>query len=238
MKTVSFFGEGVTEALHLIVTGDPVVFTIALRSIYVSGIATLLASLWSIPVGVHLGLGGFRGVNFLRNLFSSLIGMPTVVLGLIMYLLLTPKGPLGPLNLIYTPLGISLAQSLLITPIIITFTASSIESVENDIRELAITLGASKFKSAITVLKEGINGVILSIVSGFNRAIAELGLALIIGGNIMVENSGLNTRVLTTAINMYTVRGEFNIAIALGIILLLIVLIINALTNTFRREKL
>ncbi|MFP4005705.1 MAG: ABC transporter permease [Candidatus Hadarchaeia archaeon] len=237
MIGLNFIIEGIREALHLIITADPLVIDIALRSIFVSGLATLIASLWSIPIGVILGIKKFRGIGFFRNLFNSLIGIPTVVLGLILYLLLVPEGPLGFLNLLYTPLGISLAQAILITPIIVSFTASSIESVENEVRELAITLGAGQIDSTVTILKEGINGVLLSIGSGFNRAIAELGLAMMIGGNIMVGDSALNTRVLTTSISMYTARGELNVAIALGIILLIIVITISVVLNLFRREK-
>ncbi len=235
--SLEFVLEGIRKALHLIITGDSLVMSIALRSIYVSGIATLIASIWSIPIGVYLGMHEFRGIRFVRGLFNSLIGIPTVVLGLVLYLLLVPAGPFGFLNLIYTPLGISVGQAFLITPIIISFTAGSIEAVETNVRELAITLGASRLESTITVLKEGINGVILSVVSGFNRAIAELGLAMMIGGNILVSGSALNTRVLTTSIQMYTVRGEIGIALALGIILLLIVFTISMILNLFRRER-
>jgi tungstate transport system permease protein len=235
--SLGFVLEGIQKALHLIITGDSLVMSIALRSIYVSGIATIISSVWSIPIGVYLGMHKFKGIRFVRGLFNSLIGIPTVVLGLILYLLLVPAGPFGFLNLIYTPLGISIGQALLITPIIVSFTASSIEAVEKDVRELAITLGAGRLESIITVLKEGINGVVLSVVSGFNRAIAELGLAMMIGGNILVSGSALNTRVLTTSIQMYTVRGELDIAIALGIILLIIVFSISMILNLFRRER-
>lgn len=235
--SLEFVLEGIRKALHLIITGDPLVMSIALRSIYVSGIATLISSVWSIPIGVSLGMHDFKGIRFVRGLFNSLIGIPAVVLGLILYLLLVPSGPFGFLNLIYSPLGISIGQAFLITPIIVSFTASAVEAVETDIRELAITLGAGRLESTITVLKEGINGIILSIVSGFNRAVAELGIAMMIGGNILVSGSAPNTRVLTTAINMYTVRGEIGIGIALGIILILIVFTISMIMNLFRREK-
>ena len=235
--SLEFILEGIRKALHLIITGDPLVISIALRSIYVSGLATLIASIWSIPIGVSLGLYDFSGIRFFRGLFNSLIGIPTVVLGLILYLLLVPAGPFGFLDLIYTPLGISIGQAFLITPIIVSFTASAVEAVEKNVRELAITLGAGRLESMITVLKEGINGILLSIVAGFNRAVAELGIAMMIGGNILVSGSGLNTRVLTTAINMYTVRGEIGVGIALGIILIIIVFTISMILNLFRRER-
>ncbi|KXA97643.1 ABC transporter permease [candidate division MSBL1 archaeon SCGC-AAA259I14] len=235
--SLEFISEGIRKAIHLIITGDPLVMSIALRSIYVSGVATLIASVWSIPIGVSLGMHEFRGISFVRGLFNSLIGIPTVVLGLVLYLLLVPAGPFGFLDLIYTPLGISIGQAFLITPIVVSFSASAVEAVETDVRELAITLGAGRLESTITVLKEGINGILLSIVSGFNRAVAELGIAMMIGGNILVSGSALNTRVLTTAINMYTVRGEIGIGIALGIILMLIVFTISMILNLFRRER-
>lgn len=223
--------EGVKQAINLIVTANPDIVEITLRSIRVSGMATLMAALWSFPIGVVLGMYNFRGKNILKGFFNGLLGIPTVVLGLILYLMLVPSGPLGFLRLIYTEMGISLGQSLLITPIMISFIASSIESVEKDIRELAITLGAGKLEASLAVMREAISGVLLSVIASFNRAIAELGIAIMIGGNIFVKGSALNTRVLTTAMQMYTARGEIDMAIALGIILLSIVFAVSTISN-------
>ncbi len=223
--------SGVQQAVHLILTANPDVIDIALRSIRVSGIATLLASMWSLPIGVALGIFNFFGKNVIKGFFNAMLGIPTVVLGLILYLMLAPTGPLGFLGLMYTEMGISIGQSILITPIIVSFVASSVELVEKEIRELALTLGASKFEASLAVIREASGGVLLALIAAFNRAIAELGIAIMIGGNIFVRGSALNTRVLTTAIQMYTTRGEIDLAIALGIILLSIVFVVNLLSN-------
>ena len=223
--------SGIQQAIHLILSGNPDVIDIALRSVRVSGMATLLALLWSMPLGVAVGMLSFPGKSVVKGFFNTLLGIPTVVLGLILYLMLAPTGPLGFLGLIYTEMGISLGQSVLITPIIVSFVASSVEVVEREIKELALTLGASKIEASIAVVREAAGGVLLALIAAFNRAIAELGIAIIIGGNIFVRDSGLNTRVLTTAIQMYTTRGEIDLAIALGIILISIVFVVSLVSN-------
>ena len=172
----------------------------------------------------------------MKGFFNALLGIPTVVLGLILYLMLAPTGPLGFLGLIYTEIGISIGQAILITPIIISFTASSVELVEREIRELALTLGANNIESSIAVIREAAGGILLAFIAAFNRAVAELGIAMIIGGNIFVRDSVLNTRVLTTAIQMYTTRGDIDMAIALGIILLSIVFAVSLISNLLQRK--
>lgn len=213
-----------------IITSEEVL-EIALRSIKVSGIATLLALGYSIPVAMAIGFFRFPGRDYLKSFFNAMIGVPTVVLGLVLYLMLAPNGIIGRLGLLYTEMGISIGQSLLISPIIVSFVSNSIEAVEKEIRELALTLGATDFQASIAMIKEASSGVLLSAIAAFNRAIAELGIALMIGGNIFVRG-GQNTRVLTTAMQMYVSRGEIEIAIALGLILMAIVFIISYLSNT------
>lgn len=124
----------------------------------------------------------------------------------------------------------------MITPIIVSFAASSVELIEREIRELALTLGADNIDASIAVIREAASGILLALIAAFNRAVAELGIAIIIGGNIFVRDSALNTRVLTTAIQMYTTRGEIDMAIALGIILLSIVFAVSLLSNLLQRR--
>ncbi|WP_290597326.1 MULTISPECIES: ABC transporter permease [unclassified Archaeoglobus] len=228
--------SGIQQALHLILTANPDIMDIAVRSVRVSGFATLLATLWSLPIGVAIGLFNFFGKNVVKGLFNALLGIPTVVLGLILYLMLAPTGPFGFLGLIYTEIGISIGQAVLITPIIVSFAASSVELIEREIRELALTLGADNIDASIAVIREAASGILLALIAAFNRAVAELGIAIIIGGNIFVRDSALNTRVLTTAIQMYTTRGEIDMAIALGIILLSIVFAVSLLSNLLQRR--
>ena len=228
---VSEIFEGVRRAIELIVSGDPAVLDATLRSLYVSGTATLLAVTWSIPLGLLIGSKEFKGRKLLKGLFNALLGIPTVGLGLILYLILSKSGPLGILNILYTPSAIILGQAILITPIAVSFTTSAIEAIGPEIKDLARTLGASESEANFTLLQEAIPSVALAIVASFNRAVAELGLALMLGGNI----SGL-TRVLTTSIALETTRGNFELGIALTIILLLIVFSLNSITNLFKGE--
>lgn len=223
--------EGLKRALELIVSGDPAVIDATFRSLYVSTMATLLAILWSLPLGLIIGNKEFFGKRAVKGLFNALLGIPTVGLGLILYLLLSKSGPFGIFRLLYTPTAIILGEALLITPIAVSFTTSAIESVDPEIRNLAKTLGASESEASLMALKEAFPNVILAIFASFNRAISELGIALMLGGNIW----GL-TRVLTTSIALETTRGNFELGIALTIILFLIVFVLSFITNLFKRE--
>jgi len=229
--SVEEFYEGIKGAIVLILTADPVIMEVTLRSIYISGTAATLAIIWSIPIGLVIGLEDFAGKRFVKSIFNALLGIPTVALGLILYLLLSSSGPLGFLDLFINPLGIALGQAILITPMMISFTTSAIEAIEPDIKDLAKTLGASEVEAAFAVLKESTPGVTLAVMGSFNRAIAELGIAFMIGHNVRGS-----TRVLTTAIAMETGRGEIALSIALTSILLVIVLSISLLTNLLQRR--
>ena len=223
--------DGLLKAVALILSGDPVLVDITLRSLAISGLATIAASLWSIPLGTLLGLGRFRGRVLLRGVFNALLGVPTVTLGLVLYLLISKSGPMGFLRLLYTPTAIILGQAILITPIIVSFVASTLEAVDPDVKSLALTLGSTETGAALTVLNESLEGVLLSVTAGFNRAIAELGVALMVGGNIR----GV-TRVLTTYIALETGRGEIALGIAFAIILLSIVGVVNLCVNLIQRR--
>jgi len=204
---------------------------IVLRSLKVSGLATILASIIGIPIGIFISLANFKGKELVKSIFNAFLGIPTVVMGLILYLLLAPKGPLGFLGLLYTEMGIAFGQMLLVLPIVVSITATSIEQVSNEVYEVALTLGASKTQAMCKILEEAIPGIFLASIAAFNRAIAELGIALMIGGNIFVYEGLANTRVLTTAIQMHVARGEIDIAIILGIMLLGIVFVVTTIMN-------
>jgi len=223
---------GIAKALQLIVTGDPTLYGIVYRSLFFSGVAVVLATLWGTPIAMVLSLRDFRGKTIVKTFFNSLIGIPTVVLGLVLYLIFSRGGPLGVLGLLYTPGAIILGEAVLVTPILISIMTNAIEAVDPEIMNLAKTLGASESQASIAVLKEAVSGVLLSNVASFNRAIAELGVALLVGGNI----AGL-TDVLTTAISRYTARGELDLAIALGIVLMVIVFLINTVVIMARKAK-
>lgn len=224
-------GNAIVQAFRLIISGNPELVEITLRSFQVSFQALLIASIIGIPLGTLIGLKRFPGRKLIKTVFSTLIGMPTVALGLILYLFLSKSGPLGSLRLLYTVQGISLGQALLILPIIVSFSASAIEAQDSRLRDLARTLGASELDTVLTVLQESSNGIILALVAAFNRAFAELGLAMMLGANIRYV-----TRVLTTTIALQSAMGEITLSIALSIILIAVVFTLNALVNIIRRE--
>ena len=209
---------------------DPI-FQITIRSLYISGTATLLSVLWSLPLGIIVGMKTFPGKQLIKGAFNALLGMPTVALGLILYLLFSRSGALGFLHLFPSSQAIIIGQAILVTPIIVSLTTSAVESVDPEIENLAKPLGASEVEASLTVLRESIGGVLLAIIASFNRAIAELGVALAVGANLRGA-----TQVLTTVIAMEVNRGNIEYSIQLMIILLIIVFAITILTNLLQRR--
>ena len=225
--------DGIVKAFQLIFSGNPTVYDITLRSLLISGAATLIALSWGTPIAMFLGLKNFPGRFLIKGFFNTLIGIPTVALGLILFLFFEKEtGIVGFLHLLYTPTAIIIGEAILITPIIVSFATNAIEAVDPQIMSLAETLGASESQASLAVLKEASNGILLAGTACFNRAIAELGVALMVGGNI----AGF-TDVLTTAISRETQRGNMAIAIALSIILLILVFGITITVNILQRRR-
>ncbi len=207
------------------------IFHVTFLSIFVSVSATLLASSMAVPLGTIMGLKKFKGREVIRTITYTLYGFPPVVAGLLIYLLLSRQGPLGSLNLLFTPTAMIIAQMVLVFPIITGLTMSSVSQVAKDAKETAMTLGANRWQTAKTVLNEARIGVISAIMVGFGRAIAEVGAVIIVGGNIK-----WHTRVLTTAIVLETRRGNFEYALMLGIILLSVALLVFFILKRFQDE--
>jgi tungstate transport system permease protein len=207
------------------------ILQITIRSLQVSGTATLLSVLWGLPTGIAIGMRSFPGKSLVKGVFNALLGMPTVALGLILYLLFSKSGALGFLSFFPSTQAIIIGQSILITPIIISLVTNAIESADPGINDLARTLGASNTEASIAVLQESIGGVFLAIITSFNRAIAELGVALAVGANLRGS-----TQVLTTVIAMEVNRGNIEYSIQLTIILLAIVFTITIFTDLLRRK--
>ncbi len=216
---------GIIKGFELVVTGDPELYGIIYRSLFFSGVAVILAILWGTPLAMLIALKEFRGKTLIKAVINALIGLPTVVLGLILLLMFSKGGPLGFLGLLYTPGAIIIGQAILVTPILISIGVSAIESVDPEIMSLSKTLGASESQAQVAVLREALNGILLSDLASFNRAIGELGVVLLVGGNI--AGGGLRTDVLTTAISRDTAIGEIGLAVALGIFLMIIVFTVN-----------
>ena len=214
--------EGLIEAVRLILTFDSTVFQITLRSLETAGLATLIATLIGLPLSVVITMKDFPGRDMLKFLFNALVGIPTVTLGLFLYMIMARSGPLGAFNLLYTVQGVAIGQAFLILPITVTFIVSAIENKGYEVRDLVRTLGASEPQAAVAVLRESYSGVSLAIISSFNRAFAELGIVTMLGANIR----GV-TRVLTTAIALETNKGQFGFSFALSFVLLFVVFLLN-----------
>lgn len=192
-----------------------------LRSIMVSGIATLIASLWSIPLAYLLVFRN-RGSAFIEAVIETLVGIPTVLLGLLLYILFSSSGPLGFLGLLYTPQAIIIGESILVTPLIISISYRSIKEIAYLYYEFALSIGANRLQRIKLIISQSLPGIIAACITGFSRAIGELGIAMMIGGNIRGY-----TRVMTTAIALEVAKGNFEEAIVLGIVLLLITIAIS-----------
>ena len=220
------------KAFELIFSGNTELFATVYRSLYVSGVGTLLACAWSIPIAVILGLYSFRGKWIIKGVFNALIGVPTVALGLLLYLVLSKQGEFGFLGLLYTVNGIAVGQSILLTPIIVSFTSSALSAADMQLRDLAKTLGASGVQTNLAIMRETAWSMALAITAAFNRGFGELGIAMIVGGNIFEE-----TRVLTTSIAVETNLGQFDVAMAYGIILMAIVIAVTFIVNLVEKIK-
>ncbi len=219
------------RAFQLIVSLDRELLDIILLSLYVSGAAVTIASVTGIACAYVLSFRDFPLKGVLVNILNTFMGLPPVVVGLFLYLMLSRSGPLGFMGLLYTPSAMILAQTVLAFPIIAAMSYSSIASVRPNTRLAALGLGATETQASIAVVKDARYGIVSSVMAGLGRVMAEVGAVLIVGGNI----AGY-TRVMTTTIALEYDKGDFELAIALGIILLLISLGINSVMYLFQRR--
>ena len=216
------FSEAFAAALELLAQRDAQVLAAVATSLYVALVATLAAALLGMPLGFIVGTNRFRGRRLVEILLNTSTALPTVVVGLFTYSLLSRRGVLGELGLLYTPTAMILGETLLIAPLLAALTLAVVSGADPRIRETALTLGATRFGAALTVLAETRRGLVGAIATGFGRLIAELGIALMVGGNI----AGL-TRTMTTAIALETSKGELALGMALGLVLLAVALAVN-----------
>lgn len=219
------------QALWLVLTGDAEVARIAWVSLKCSIASTVVATLIGIPIGFVVGSRIFRGKNGVIAVINTLMALPTVVVGLTLYFLFSRHGPLGPANLLYTQTAIIVGEFVLACPIIASLTISAIHSVGGRVAETAKTLGVSGWLATRAVLWEARFGIMAAIIAGFGRVVAELGVAMMLGGNIRGY-----TRTLTTTIALETGRGEFGLALALGFVLLALALGVNVMMNVIQRR--
>ncbi len=210
---------------------DPEVMEIAGRSLMISVTATILASLICLPLASLIHFNRFPGKRIVINIIQTLFSMPTVVVGLFVFVLFSRAGLLGGTNLLFTPTVMVIGQVVLITPILLGLILSALSGTNKAIVDTAVSLGASGPQVAITVIREARYAVVGAVIMGFGRAISEVGLAIMVGGNI----KGF-TRVLTTAISLESAKGELELSLALGIILVSIALIVNVALNRVQQR--
>ncbi|MGK7865077.1 ABC transporter permease [Falsiroseomonas sp. E2-1-a4] len=219
----------VSQAIGLVVAGDPTLAQIVLLSLRVSLTAVLLAALVGLPLGALLAVARFPGRAAVVTFLNALMGLPPVVAGLLIYLLLSRAGPLGSLGLLFTPTAMIIAQAVLVAPILAALTRQVMEGLWEEYAEQLRSFGAGPARAVPTLLWDGRFALLTVLLAGFGRASAEVGAVMIVGGNI----EGF-TRVMTTAIALETSKGDLPLALALGLVLMTIVLAVNALAQGLR----
>lgn len=228
---MDLIAEGIVGAFRLLIQGDPEVIKITLLSLGVSLSATAISLFIGITLGTVIGLNRFSGRQFLVSLINTGMGSPPVVVGLILSVMLWRHGPLGILHLMYTPYAIVIAQGIISLPIITGFTIASIQQIDPKLRLQLVALGASGWQLLWLLVKDTRLPLLAAVMAGFGSVISEVGAAMMVGGNIQGQ-----TRVLTTAIVQEVGKGDFGLAIALGIILMALVYLVN-LTLTLIQQR-
>ncbi len=219
---MDFLAQAFGEALRLLFSLDAELLHITGVSLKVSFASVVLATLLGVPLGFLVGVGRFRGRRALALLLNTLMALPTVVVGLFVFGLISRRGPLGSLDLLYSPWAMILGQAVLATPIIASLTLVAVEGADPRIAETALTLGASRCRAARAVLFETRLALLAAVAAGFGRVFAEVGVSMMLGGNIRWY-----TRNITTAIALQSSMGEFALGLALGLILLVIAFAVN-----------
>ena len=223
---------GIAQAFRLIVSGDPEIVGIIGLSLFVSFSSVIISTCLGMPAGILLGTHSFRGKGVLLRIIYTFMSLPPVIAGLTVFLILMRRGPLGHLQLNYTPTAMIIAQICLVTPIIIGLTYNLVREKAPVVNRLGITLGASRLEIMFLMIREMRIGLTAAVVSGFGRAISEVGAVMIVGGNIKGK-----TRVMTTYITELKSMGDYSRAIAIGIVLLIIAFSINAILYNFQERE-
>ena len=218
-------------ALRLIFTGDKEVLQIAGRTLAIAFSSMAIAAMLFIPLGSLIYFHSFWGKRLLVNIIQTLFSLPTVFVGLLVFITLSKSGPLGGLELLFTPGAMIIGQVILISPIITGLTISSLSGVSQEVRDTAVALGATRFQTIKTVMLEARYATVTAVLIGFGRAVSEVGCAIIVGGNIR----GF-TRTLTTAMSLETSTGNIELSMALGIILISLALMVSILANRLQQR--
>ena len=228
---MSFFADSFSAAIDLIITIDPALYQVVFNSVSISLMAATTAGVLAIPAGILMALNQFLGKQLVQNILNTLMALPTVLIGLLLYGLFSRLGPLGHLELLYTPSAIIIAQALLIFPIMMNLSIAAVTTADPRLVPTLISLGAKPSALVIQVAKQTRFIMLAAVITGFGRAIGEVGAAMMVGGNI----EGY-TRTMTTAIALETGKGEFEVGLALGLLLLLIAFFVNFVLSWLQQE--
>lgn len=221
--------DSLLSALLLVAALDPEVVSIVAVSLKVSSTSTVIASLMGIPLGFLIAFESFPAKRLLITFLNTLLALPTVVIGLFVYAFISRRGIFGPFDLLYTQKAMIIGQTLLILPIVATFTIAAISRIDERYRKTALTLGANRWQTALVIFREARFGIVAAVIAAFGRVIAEVGVSMMLGGNA----KGF-TRTMTTAMALEYDKGQFSLAVALGIILLGLSFTINLLFHFFQ----
>lgn len=224
--------DGLRAAFRLVVTLDADLVEITLRSLHVSLTALLISCAVALPVGAWLAVQRFRYRRFAIATLNAFMGLPPVVVGLVVYLLLSRSGPFGVLGLLFTPSAMIIAQVIIITPLIMSITHQAMRELWAEYHDLLISLNATRRQRILTLLWDGRRALLTAALAGFGRAIGEVGAIIIVGGNI--DHA---TRVLTTAIALETSKGDFALALGLGFVLIALSLVVSYLTHALSQTE-
>jgi tungstate transport system permease protein len=219
---MDFLIQSLSEAFRMLWSLDPELYYIVYMSLYVSFFSTIVASILGVPLGFFIAVNEFRGKRAVITVLNTLLALPTVVIGLFVYAFLSRRGLLGFWGLLYTPAAIIIGQVILILPWVATFTVSAVSRIDDRYRRTAMTLGANTVQTSLAIAREARFGILAAIIAAFGRVIAEIGIAMMLGGNI----KGF-TRTMTTAMALEHNKGEFVLAVALGVVLLTVSLLMN-----------
>lgn len=220
------FSDAAARALQLLTTFDAGLVAIVVLSLEVSLAAVAAASVIALPLGAAIAVGSFPGRRMLIVILNAFMGLPPVVVGLVVYLMLSRSGPLGSLGILFTPTAMVIAQAILVAPIIAALARQTVEDAWGEYREYLESIGSTPLRSALTLLRDTRYSLLTAVLAGLGRATAEVGAVMIVGGNI----DGV-TRVMTTSIALETSKGDLPLALALGAILILLVVTLNSTAN-------
>jgi len=228
---MNFLLDGFFQAFHLLLSGSAETYSAIWATVKVSSYSIGSSLLIGIPLGFCLGYFDFRGEKPLRTLVDTLMALPTVFIGLLVYAFLTRRGPMGDFGLLFTLPGIAIGQTILALPLVIGLSATAVESMDQKLRLTIMSMGANRRQLVVSTLWEARHGLLAGSIAAYGRVMTEVGISMMVGGNIK-----WHTRTITTAIALETNKGQFGMGVALGLVLLAIALCVNVLVSFLRRR--